>query len=74
VQGSRQFKDFDEYLIPSERFRALREANRSAVAKLFLLDPGRNIIEINGAPQLLKARFEMLSKKWFEFHLTILTS
>jgi hypothetical protein len=28
VQGSRQFKDFDEYLIPSERFNALFEANR----------------------------------------------
>jgi Tn3 transposase DDE domain len=28
VQGSRQFKDFDEYLIPSERFNALLEANR----------------------------------------------
>jgi Domain of unknown function (DUF4158) len=28
VQGSRQFKDFDEYLIPSERFSVLREANR----------------------------------------------
>lgn len=32
VQGSRQFKDFDEYLIPSERFSALREANRLSVA------------------------------------------
>jgi hypothetical protein len=32
VQGSRQFKDFDEYLIPSERFRALREANRLSLA------------------------------------------
>ena len=28
VQGSRQFKDFDEYLIPSERFNALLEAKR----------------------------------------------
>jgi TnpA family transposase len=32
VQGSRQFKDFDEYLIPSERFSALREANRLSLA------------------------------------------
>jgi len=32
VQGSRQFKDFDEYLIPSERFSALREANRLSVS------------------------------------------
>ena len=28
VQGSRQFKDFDEYLIPRERFNALLEAKR----------------------------------------------
>jgi hypothetical protein len=28
VRGSRQFKDFDEYLIPSERFNALLEAKR----------------------------------------------
>jgi Tn3 transposase DDE domain len=32
VQGSRQFKDFDEYLIPNERFSALREANRLSLA------------------------------------------
>jgi TnpA family transposase len=32
VQGSRQFKDFDEYLIPNERFNALREANRLSLA------------------------------------------
>jgi Transposase. len=32
VQGSRQFKDFDEYLIPSERFSVLREANRLSLA------------------------------------------
>ena len=32
VQGSRQFKDFDEYLIPSERFSAPREANRLSLA------------------------------------------
>ena len=32
VQGARQFKDFDEYLIPSERFSALREANRLSVS------------------------------------------
>jgi hypothetical protein len=32
VQGSRQFKDFDEYLIPSRRFSALRESNRLSLA------------------------------------------
>lgn len=25
VQGSRQFKDFDDYLVPIERFKALQE-------------------------------------------------
>jgi TnpA family transposase len=32
MQGSRQFKDFDEYLIPNERFSTLREANRLSLA------------------------------------------
>src|SRR5256885_12175508 len=29
VQGSRQFKDFDEYLVPGEKFTTLKLANRS---------------------------------------------
>ena len=32
VQGSRQFKDFDEYLVPSEKFTAMRLANALALA------------------------------------------
>ena len=32
VQGSRQFKDFDEYLVPSEKFAALKLATELPVA------------------------------------------
>jgi TnpA family transposase len=32
VQGSRQFRDFDEYLLPSEKFRALKQAKALPVA------------------------------------------
>jgi TnpA family transposase len=32
VQGSRQFKDFDEYLLPIERFEALKVANTLPLA------------------------------------------
>src|SRR5574337_255656 len=32
VQGSRQFKDFDEYLLPTETFGALKQANALPVA------------------------------------------
>ena len=32
VQGSRQFKDFDEYLVPSEKFSALKLANELPLA------------------------------------------
>lgn len=32
VQGSRQFKDFDEYLIPAEKFTALKLANNLPLA------------------------------------------
>ena len=32
VQGSRQFKDFDEYLLPADRFGALKQANALPIA------------------------------------------
>ncbi len=32
VQGSRQFKDFDEYLVPAEKFAALRQASELPLA------------------------------------------
>ena len=32
VQGSRQFKDFDEYLLPAERFVALQQAGQLPLA------------------------------------------
>lgn len=32
VQGSRQFKDFDEYLVPVEKFGALKQANELPIA------------------------------------------
>ena len=32
VQGSRQFKDFEEYLLPAEKFASLKEAKESAIA------------------------------------------
>lgn len=32
VQGSRQFKDFDEYLVPAEKFATLKLANELSLA------------------------------------------
>jgi TnpA family transposase len=32
VQGSRQFKDFDEYLLPADKFGALKQANELPIA------------------------------------------
>ena len=32
VQGSRQFKDFEDYLLPREKFAALKEAKESPIA------------------------------------------
>ena len=32
VQGSRQFKDFDEYLVPAEKFSALKQASELPLA------------------------------------------
>lgn len=32
VYGSRQFKDFEEYLLPAEKFAALKEAEQSPIA------------------------------------------
>ncbi len=32
VQGSRQFKDFDEYLLPADQFGALKQANELPIA------------------------------------------
>ena len=32
VQGSRQFKDFEEYLLPTEKFASLKEAKKSPIA------------------------------------------
>lgn len=32
VQGSRQFKDFEEYLLPTEKFALLKEAKQSPIA------------------------------------------
>ena len=32
VQGSRQFKDFDEYLVPAEKFAALKQASELPLA------------------------------------------
>ena len=32
VQGSRQFKDFDEYLVPTEKFSALKQASELPLA------------------------------------------
>ena len=39
VQGSRQFKDFDEYLMPAEKFTALKLANRFAAGRCHRLRP-----------------------------------
>ena len=33
VQGSRQFKDFDEYLVPAENFAALKQAGELPLAR-----------------------------------------
>lgn len=32
MQGSRQFKDFEEYLLPTEKFASLKEAKESSIA------------------------------------------
>lgn len=32
VQGSRQFKDFDEYLVPAEKFASLKQSNELSLA------------------------------------------
>ena len=32
VHGSRQFKDFEEYLLPTEKFASLKEAKQSPIA------------------------------------------
>lgn len=32
VRGSRQFKDFEEYLLPTEKFASLKEAKKSPIA------------------------------------------
>ena len=56
VQGSRQFKDFDEYLVPDETFAALKKASKLPVA---VVTDGDNYLEERLA--LLKQQLEAVN-------------
>ncbi|MGV8268165.1 Tn3 family transposase, partial [Pseudomonas aeruginosa] len=52
VKGSRQFRDFDDYLLPAERFAALKHAQALPLA----INPNRN--------QYLEHRLQLLDEEW----------
>jgi len=64
VQGSRQFKDFNEYLLPSPKYRELKESGRLALAvtsdcEQYLEDRLRRLMQQLDAVDLLAAHDEL---------------
>ena len=57
VQGSRQFKDFDEYLLPAEKFASLRQAGQ---LPLGIVADGDRYLQ--GRMQMLKGQLEAVNR------------